>query len=959
MRWLLLTTLTVIGWSRHIAGADLFYECIDPAQNRYRFELWLYRDCTDPEGADYDNPVVIFIFRGDGTLHATQSVTLSSSGPWNPQGVDACFLQRPGTCLEEGVYRFILTLPPRTDGYYVAWARCCRNAAITNLASPLNMGITYLARIPPARRAPCNTSPRFVQRPPFFLCAGNDFYFNHEAVDADGDSLVYQIVPAYHSVNAQGQGAVNPIMGGSPVVNAQNPLGPPPYQTVTYAAGYSALQPFGTSGICQIDPVTGLLHLRAPNPGLYVVAIAVLEYRNGEFLGETRRDMQFYVAPCRPPTAPPVVAHDFGSLPHRGDTVLLEVAQNACFSVTIQDTQPPTPPATLTYTVSPNIANLQVSGTNPLLLQLCINPSCQDTGRVIPLYITGRKNELCGTTQAYDTLWIAVLAPPRRYIAGSLSPPNLPYSGSAFIVKLDSVACARFWVLATPSQPPIQVSYTASIPSANIQLATSWRGDTLVGEICYTAHCEAISEPLTIALQAIAPSVCPPVPVWRDTLRLLVELPSNPAPVPEFLSPDTLDLLPDSSVCLRMRIRDSFPVSNHTVYVRSEPPLIRSFTINPSTGSLTWESEVCFASPCEALGQTILLIAEVRDSLSCAELHRRYDTIRLHIRSRPTYPLALYTPEWSQTEPFQPIFHQTYCFTITARDTGRNGGTYALYANSNTMGISLQAGPFSQMGDSITGRVCFKVGCEAVADSVYPIFLQAANQVSCAVAPPATLDTIWIRPRNLPNNRPPVIVRDRSSPWSLTPSGDSVCYTLLVTDPDSIALLTYEGVGEVFLPDFFWGSNFGISASGTNPLQLRVCARINCYAQGLSFPVIVCVQDTTSCDPAQRWRVCDTLQIQTKLCHGVIPNVFTPNGDGINDFLFPYDLAGIAEWRLQVWDRWGRLIFSGAKNEPWNGNSSHGPASEGVYFYILELYLYSGSGPQLRFERAGSVSLLR
>lgn len=957
MRWIGFVALCTAGVARHIAGADLFYQCIDPVQSRYEFELWLYRDCTDPEGADYDNPIVIFIFRGDGTLYGTQNVFLTNSGPWNPQGVDACFLQRPGTCLEEGVYRFTLTLPPRVDGYYVAWARCCRNAAITNLASPLNMGITYLSRIPPARRAACNSSPKFVQRPPFFLCAGRDFYFDHRATDADGDSLVYQIVAAYHSVNTQGQGAVNPVVGGSPVVNPQNPLGPPPYQTVTYAPGYSALQPFGAGGICQIDPATGLLHLRAPNPGLYVVAIAVLEYRNGEFLGETRRDMQFYVAPCRPPTAPPVVTHDFGGLPHRGDTLILEVAQNACFSVSIQDTQPPTPPATLSYVVSPSIANVQVSGTNPLLLQLCVSPSCQDTGEVTPLYITGRKNELCGTTEAYDTLWIEVLIPPYRSITGNLSPPPLPRVGSAFIISLDSTACARFWVVAEPSQSPVQIFYTASAPSADIQISASRQGDTLKGEICYTARCEAISDTLVVALQAVAPAVCPPSPIWRDTLRFLVEVPSNPPPQPEFISPDTLILVPDSSVCLRVRVRDSLPLSRHTLYISSFPPLIQNFSLTPPTGSLTWESEVCFSPPCAALNQTLLLILEVRDSLSCAELHRRYDTIVLHIRSHPTYPLALYTPDWTATNPFQPTFHQVYCFPVTARDTGRNGGTYTV--NVIAPGLPLQSGPFSQAGDSITGQVCFRVGCNIPEDSLYPIIIQAANQVFCATSPPPTVDTVWIRPRSLPNNRPPVISRDRPSPWIVTPSGDSVCYTLLITDPDSLALLTYQGVSESFNTDFYWGSYFSISASGTNPLQLRLCARINCHAQGQTFPVIVCVQDTTSCDPAERWVVCDTLQVQTQLCHGVIPNVFTPNGDGINDLLFPYNLAGIAEWRLQVWDRWGGLTFSGSRNQPWDGNGPYGPAPDGVYFYVVEFELWSGSGPPLRFERVGSVSLLR
>lgn len=949
--------LWAVGWGRHIAGADFYYTCINPLQNLYEFELWLYRDCTDPEGAEYDNPITVYIFRGDGSLYQTQTVYLSQSAPWNPQGVNACFLERPGTCLEEGVYTFTLTLPPRADGYYVGWARCCRNAAISNLADPLNMGITYLARIPPARRATCNSSPRFVQRPPFFLCAGHDFYFNHAATDADGDSLVYQIVPAYHSLNTQGQGAVNPIQGGSPAVGTHNPMGPPPYQTVSYASGYSYLQPFGLNGVCEIDSLTGLLHLRAMNPGLYVVAIAVLEFRNGEFLGETRRDMQFYVAPCRELTAPPLISYDFGSLPHQGDTLLLEAAQTACWYFSIRDTQPPTPPAILSYTLSPSSLYASSNGTNPLLIEVCFRPACEDTGRVLPLGVKGYKTEICGTTWSQDTIWIAVLAPPPRSISGTLFPPALPQSQGIYLLPLDSTACVRFEVVATPSEPPLQISYEASMPSASLSLSTAWRGDTLEGELCYTGRCEALVQPLALLLQARAPTPCPPEPVWQETIQFLVQLPSNPPPTIEFLELDTLSLRPAEQACVRVRITDSLPASQHTLYVKSSPPLLQVLSQQPPRGSGSWESEICFVPSCSAIDSILLLIAEVRDSISCAELHRRRDTLVLMIQSRPTYPLALYVPGWRLDSPFQPVFRQTYCFEVTARDTGRNGGTYAIQVTSPALPLHLS--PSFQAGDSIKREVCFEVPCFLSPDSVYPLFIRATNEPFCAAVPPPTIDTIWIRPRHPATNRPPSLWRDQPTPWRLTPSEERVCYTVRVIDPDSFALLSYEGVGESFSPDFYAGSHFSLTAEGENPLFLQACASINCYAQGQRYPAIICIRDTTHCDPSQHWHICDTLWIETNFCHGLAPNVFTPNGDGINDLFQPYLLAGVERWRLLIWDRWGQSVFQGEWNRPWDGETPRGSAPEGVYYYVLEFLLLSGKGPPLRFERAGHVSLLR
>lgn len=834
--------------ARHIAGADLYYRCLQhtPSSDTYEFELWLYRDCTDPEGANYDNPLYLYIFRGDGTLYQEKAISLTSAGPWNPEGVDACFLQRPGTCLEEGVYRFQLELPVSASGYYVAWARCCRNAAITNLQNPLYMGITYLARIPPARRATCNTSPVFRRRPPFFLCAGRDFYFDHSATDADGDSLAYALVPAYHSVNTQGVGAVNPAQGGSPVVSPANPMGPPPYQTVTYAPGYSATQPFGPGGICTIDPVTGRLHLRAPNPGLYVVALAVYEYRNGQFLGETRRDMQFYVAPCRDLSPPPVLTHDFGSLLHQGDTLLIVAETPFCVQATLTDTAPPPPPVYLSWEVSPSFS-VQASGTNPLQLQLCGRLGCQDTGKVLLVRLTGIKTETCGSTLARDSFWIAVLAPPPRTLTGSVDSLPLPRQNGVYLLPLDSTACVRFFFTARPPTPPPEVTVLTDPPGVQTSLSTQWQRDTLFGQVCYTGGCEGVSQPVRLILRGWAEGTCPPYPAQTETLAFRV------------------------------------------------------------VGKIA-------------------------------------------------RPVALFLPPTRADSPFVALIHGRYCFSVGVRDTGRNGGPLSLTLQSS---LPVSVSPQESPGDSLVALFCFQPSCSWNPDSVYALVFTAMNAPPCAEPPPPGQDTFWVRPQPLPQQRPPVLSRDRPSPWEVDITGDTLCYTIRITDPDSLALLALEFVGAAFSPDFYYGSHFQPTVSGSNPLYVRLCARLNCYAQMQTYPVIVCVNDTTACEPEKRWRVCDTLWMQTRLCHGLIPNVFTPNGDGFNDEWRPYALAGIADWRLEVWDRWGQQVFSGQWNEPWNGQTPQGPALEGTYFYRLTLRLLSGSGPPWITTRTGSVTLLR
>ncbi|MBX3100918.1 MAG: gliding motility-associated C-terminal domain-containing protein [Bacteroidetes bacterium] len=82
-------------------------------------------------------------------------------------------------------------------------------------------------------------------------------------------------------------------------------------------------------------------------------------------------------------------------------------------------------------------------------------------------------------------------------------------------------------------------------------------------------------------------------------------------------------------------------------------------------------------------------------------------------------------------------------------------------------------------------------------------------------------------------------------------------------------------------------------------------------------------------------------------------NVFTPNGDGINDRFIPRkDLQG---YTLQVFDRWGNLVHSGTQDTPWDGNGPGGAHSEGVYVFRLRGLLASGDS----LNYVGTVLLLR
>ncbi|MCO6499565.1 MAG: gliding motility-associated C-terminal domain-containing protein [Vicingus serpentipes] len=88
----------------------------------------------------------------------------------------------------------------------------------------------------------------------------------------------------------------------------------------------------------------------------------------------------------------------------------------------------------------------------------------------------------------------------------------------------------------------------------------------------------------------------------------------------------------------------------------------------------------------------------------------------------------------------------------------------------------------------------------------------------------------------------------------------------------------------------------------------------------------------------------------------LIPNVFTPNGDGSND-VFTVDGVNLRTVEAEIYNRWGQLLYSW--NDPagfWDGRTpSAAEASEGTYFYIIKAVGLD----DIKYEKEGSFTLIR
>ncbi|MDG1278314.1 MAG: gliding motility-associated C-terminal domain-containing protein [Algoriphagus sp.] len=82
------------------------------------------------------------------------------------------------------------------------------------------------------------------------------------------------------------------------------------------------------------------------------------------------------------------------------------------------------------------------------------------------------------------------------------------------------------------------------------------------------------------------------------------------------------------------------------------------------------------------------------------------------------------------------------------------------------------------------------------------------------------------------------------------------------------------------------------------------------------------------------------------------PNVFTPNGDGVNDLWTITGLELFPNNSIQVVNRWGSVIF---KSESYLNNWSGGDLLEGTYFYLFKWK----DSDQNHYEKSGFITLVR
>ncbi len=162
--------------------------------------------------------------------------------------------------------------------------------------------------------------------------------------------------------------------------------------------------------------------------------------------------------------------------------------------------------------------------------------------------------------------------------------------------------------------------------------------------------------------------------------------------------------------------------------------------------------------------------------------------------------------------------------------------------------------------------------------------------------------------------------------------GETVSITLIVKDPDVVAEIAWGGIAPV-CPGCF-EMTFPATISGS---------------------VVVTVTDINGCPES------DTLLLTVVKNRNIyIPNIFSPNGDEINDRLTIEGKLLVHIDYFRVFDRWGNLVYE-QKDVPaggfaeWDGTFAGKPLNSGVFVYTTKFLLADGYEEVL----IGDVTLIR
>ncbi len=348
---LLLLAGAVTARASHIFGGELLYKHL--SGNTYLLTMTLYGDCSSGVSGTLPGSVPrVYLYKGNVydtvyMLKVQDPVNGLEVSPVCPRQLDQTYCKGgtlPG--VKKFVYTDTITLPSAAANWRFIFAgalgvsQAGRSQNITNVINAGSSSTYFEATL--NNLTANNSSPAYTSIPTPYYCMNEDQQYNQGAIDSDGDSLVYELVPA--------------LSGGSDPASAAG---------VGYVSPYSGEEPLATlPGEFTFSNINGQLTFTPSIVQNALVVCKVYEYRGGVLIGTSQREMTFIVSSdCEgtPPTLKMVNVNG-GSVTGKNIVNICVGASNVSFGITVKNPDKDT--TIITPRNVPDGATLIIAGNN-------------------------------------------------------------------------------------------------------------------------------------------------------------------------------------------------------------------------------------------------------------------------------------------------------------------------------------------------------------------------------------------------------------------------------------------------------------------------------------------------------------------------------------------------------------------------------------------------------------------
>ncbi len=154
---------------------------------------------------------------------------------------------------------------------------------------------------------------------------------------------------------------------------------------------------------------------------------------------------------------------------------------------------------------------------------------------------------------------------------------------------------------------------------------------------------------------------------------------------------------------------------------------------------------------------------------------------------------------------------------------------------------------------------------------------------------------------------------------------DTALFELIVPDTvspgDSVLLSIEPGAFDSIL--WFGGNITGLCTNSP--------ACLDSLTESTEY--FVTVVDANGCSSTVSQAV--TVMLQCEPEKAELPNVFSPNNDGVNDVFTIVSPGAESVLNMRIWNRWGEKVYDGPG--PWDGTQNGKPAGSDVYVYLIKV----------------------